>query len=81
LLIDELILEGGGYLNGSFMNEGLIDELSLVVVPIADGASNALTLFETSSFLPKPNPVNFHLKSVEKLEDDGLCMKYVTKRE
>lgn len=34
---------------GSLLNEGLIDELSLVLVPIADAASNSVTLFETSS--------------------------------
>jgi riboflavin biosynthesis pyrimidine reductase len=77
--IDKLMLEGGGYLNGSFLNEGLIDELSLILVPIADGASNSVTLFETSSFLRKPKPVNFFLKEVEKLDDSGLWIKYVTK--
>lgn len=79
--IDILMLEGGGFLNGSFLNEGLIDELSLILVPIADGASNSVTLFETSSFLTKQHPVNFFLKEVEKLDDGGLWMKYVTNRE
>ncbi|PKG22690.1 RibD family protein [Niallia nealsonii] len=79
--IDKLMLEGGGFLNGSFLNEGLMDELSLILVPIADGASNSVTLFETSTFLNKPKPVNFFLKEVEKLDDGGLWLKYVTKRE
>ncbi|MBT2734775.1 dihydrofolate reductase family protein [Bacillus sp. ISL-7] len=77
--IDKLMLEGGGFLNGSFLNEGLIDELSLVLVPIVDAASNSVTLFETSSYLKKPQPVNFFLKDIEKLDDGGLWMKYVTK--
>lgn len=77
--IDHLMLEGGGFLNGSFLNEGLIDELSLILVPIADGATNSVTLFETSPFLT-PHPVNFFLKEVEKLDDSGLWMKYVTKQ-
>jgi riboflavin biosynthesis pyrimidine reductase len=79
--IDKLMLEGGGFLNGSFLNEGLIDELSLVLVPIADAASNSVTLFETSSYLNKTQPVNFFLKDIEKLDDGGLWMKYVTKRD
>jgi riboflavin biosynthesis pyrimidine reductase len=79
--IDQLILEGGGVINGSFLNEGLIDELSLVLVPLADGASNSLPLFETSSHLQKTKPVNFYLKTIEKLDDGGLWMKYVTKNE
>lgn len=81
LSIDELMLEGGGVLNGSFLNEGLIDELSLILVPIADGASNSVTLFETSSYLNKPKPVNFFLKEVEKLDDGGLWMRYVTNQD
>ncbi|WP_423798437.1 dihydrofolate reductase family protein [Neobacillus sp. SAB-20_R2A] len=79
--IDKLMVEGGGVLNGSFLNEGLIDELSLILVPIADGSSNTTTLFETSSYLNKPKPVNFFLKEVEKLDDGGLWMKYITKRD
>lgn len=77
--IDQVILEGGGVINGSFLNEGLIDELSLILVPIADGASNSLTLFETSHLLTNQHPVNFFLKEVEKLDDGGLWLKYVTK--
>lgn len=57
--IDKLMLEGGGFLNDSFLNEGLIDELSLILVPIVDGGSNSVTLFETSSFLINQHPVNF----------------------
>lgn len=79
--IDRLMLEGGGFINGSHLNEGLIDELSLILVPIADGASNSVTLFETSSFLSKPKPVNFFLKEVEKLDDGGLWLRYVTQND
>lgn len=79
--IDKLMLEGGGFINGSFLNEELIDELSLILVPIADGASNSVTLFETSSFLNKPKPVNFFLKEIKKLDDGGLWLKYVTKHD
>lgn len=75
--IDKIMLEGGGFINGSLLNEGLIDEISLVLVPIVDGASNSLTLFETNAHLQKTKPVNFFLKSVEKLDDGGLWMKYV----
>ena len=76
--IDNLILEGGGVINGSILNEGLIDELSLVLVPIADGASRSLTLFETSFHLKKQPPTHFFLKSIEKLNDGGLWIRYGT---
>lgn len=33
-----LLLEGGGIINGSFLADGLIDELSILVYPAVDGA-------------------------------------------
>jgi len=35
--IKRLLLEGGGGINGAFLTAGLIDEISLVLVPLADG--------------------------------------------
>src|SRR5687768_10260496 len=35
--IDLLMLEGGGQLNGSVLNEGLIDEYYPLLLPLADG--------------------------------------------
>lgn len=74
--IDRLLLEGGGVLNGSFLNEGLIDELSLVFVPFADGSSPALTIFEKGSSSKETSPVHFELIRVEPMEHNGLWMTY-----
>jgi riboflavin biosynthesis pyrimidine reductase len=41
-----LVLEGGGSLNGSFLERGLIDELVLVIYPGLDGMSSSLSIFE-----------------------------------
>ncbi len=46
--IDRLLLEGGGHLNGGFLRAGLIDEISLMLVPAIDGASGAPAVFEGS---------------------------------
>lgn len=35
--IETLLLEGGGVINGAFLNAGLIDELSVLVYPAIDG--------------------------------------------
>lgn len=56
------MLEGGGVLYGSFLNEDLIDELSLVIVPIADGSSNSVTLYEMDASMKLQPPANFSLK-------------------
>ena len=79
--IETLMVSGGGYINWSFLREGLIDELSLVIAPLADGENNTVTLFEQSDYLPKHGPVAFSLKSVEVGEGDCILLKYTVKRE
>jgi riboflavin biosynthesis pyrimidine reductase len=44
--IRKLTLEGGGGLNGAFLAAGLVDELSLLICPAADGSSTAPTVFD-----------------------------------
>ena len=51
--IQTIMLEGGGHINGSLLNEGLIDELSLLIVPIADGTPKTPTTFDVSEYLKK----------------------------
>jgi riboflavin biosynthesis pyrimidine reductase len=49
LRIERLLLEGGGKINGSFLAADLIDELSVLVAPVADGAVGTPTLFDRSA--------------------------------
>lgn len=44
--IRKLLLEGGGKINGSFLAAGVIDELSVLIAPVADGGVGTPTLFE-----------------------------------
>ena len=76
LAVDLLLLEGGGSLNGSFMEKGLIDELSLVLTPIADGAVHTPTLFETKADLTEYPAMKFELKAIERLDGNGLWIQY-----
>lgn len=78
--IDKLLLEGGGYINGSFLQEDLVDEYSWLVVPIAEGASGLLTAFETMPGSKPGQPLGFTLEEVEKLENGGLWLRYLRKR-
>lgn len=78
--IKTLIVSGGGYINGSFLNEGLIDELSLVITPVTDSMSDTVTLFEKADYLPEKSPVEFTLQNVEKLKGDGLYLRYHVKK-
>lgn len=74
--IKKLMLEGGGGINGSVLNAGLIDELSLLILPIADGTANTATTFDVADYLPKNTARDLKLIDVKKLEKDVVWLKY-----
>jgi riboflavin biosynthesis pyrimidine reductase len=76
--IRKLLLEGGGGINGSFLAAGVIDELSLLVAPTADGSVGTPTLFDVKqSQIP---PVALRLLSARKLAGDILWVRYKIRR-
>lgn len=77
--IDALILSGGGVVNWSFLQAGLIDELSLVICPLTDGQTDTSAVFSQSKYLTKNIPVAFSLFKVETLPGDGIWLNYVPK--
>jgi len=77
--IEWLMIGGGGLMNWSFLQENLIDELSLVIAPLADGSSTTASVFEKADFLPERAPTVFTLKAVEKLSGDSLWVRYEVK--
>ena len=74
--VEKLMLAGGGISNWSFASEGLVDEFSLVVAPVADGGSG-VSCFEQAHFLPSAAPVPFYLKSAETPAQDVLWLRYI----
>lgn len=74
--IKTLMLEGGGHLNGSFLNAGLINELSVLLLPVADGTPKTTSLFEVSEGLTKAPASLMKLQEVTKLENGVLWLKY-----
>jgi riboflavin biosynthesis pyrimidine reductase len=71
--IKTIMLEGGGHLNGEMMKAGLVDELSLLVLPLADGTVST-TVFESGTI------TEMELKKAEKLKDDVLWLRYKVKK-
>jgi 2,5-diamino-6-(ribosylamino)-4(3H)-pyrimidinone 5'-phosphate reductase len=75
--IKTLLLEGGGKINGSMLRAGLIDELSLLVAPIADCASGSPALFDTSDSVDStPIGVRWRLQALERRADDIMWLRY-----
>lgn len=75
--IKTLLLEGGGIVNGAFLQAGLIDEISLVVVPMAEPSGKAVPLFQTDKYpISSHAASSFRLKEAQKLGRGGLWMTY-----
>jgi riboflavin biosynthesis pyrimidine reductase len=69
-----LMLEGGGGINGSFLRAGLIDEVSVLVAPVADGRVGTAALFDVGA--DGVTPKRLTLESVERRADDVLWLRY-----
>ncbi|MFC3746077.1 RibD family protein [Paenibacillus sp. GCM10012306] len=76
----EMMLDGGAYLNGTFLNEGLVDELSLLITPTADGDTSTQALFAKPDSLVKQPAARFILREVQKLESNGIYLNYTINR-
>jgi riboflavin biosynthesis pyrimidine reductase len=73
-----LMLEGGGGINGSFLRAGLVDEVSLLVAPVADGRVGTPALFDVPG--EGVVPWRLGLESVERRADDVLWLRYRVER-
>jgi riboflavin biosynthesis pyrimidine reductase len=76
--IRKLLLEGGGKINGSFLAADAIDELSLLVVPVADGGIGTPSLFDATE---GPGPVRrLELLSMKRRRGGLLWLRYKVRR-
>jgi riboflavin biosynthesis pyrimidine reductase len=76
--IRKLLLEGGGAINGSFLAANLIDELSILVAPVADGSVGTPSLFDV---VDRRAPArNLKLLSMEKRSGDIVWLRYKVRR-
>ncbi|KAK7198213.1 RibD C-terminal domain containing protein [Novymonas esmeraldas] len=75
---DRVVCHGGGTLNGSLLEQGVVDELSLVLAPAVCGDPAAVPVFGsmTGGKLPM---ADFDLSAVEKLADGALWLRYARK--
>ena len=63
--VERLSLTGGGHINGAFLKEGLIDEVSMMWCPGIDGRKGMASVFDgLEEGIP---PTKLHLISVEKM--------------
>ncbi len=72
--IRRLLLEGGGKINGSFLAAGLIDELSILIAPVADGSIGTPTLFDAMA--GKGLARKLRLISISRIKGDLVWLRY-----
>src|SRR5258705_6317857 len=72
--IRRLLLEGGGKINGSFLAAGLIDELSILIFPVADGSIGTPTLFDARA--GKGLARKLRLVSISRIKGDLVWLRY-----
>lgn len=76
--IRKLLLEGGGKINGSFLAANLIDELSILVGPVADGSVGTPSLFDVEDRRVPARKLK--LISMEKRAGDIVWLRYKVRR-
>lgn len=78
--IEMMLICGGGIINWTFLQQDVVDELSLLLAPVADGSPNTVSVFERAAFLPEREPVRFRLKTADPLKNDGIRLLYTVDR-
>lgn len=73
--VERMAVVGGGHINGGFLAEGLIDEVSLLLAPGIDGRKGQTALFDGIADMGR-GPVKLSLQSVEQFENDTLWIRY-----
>jgi 2,5-diamino-6-(ribosylamino)-4(3H)-pyrimidinone 5'-phosphate reductase len=76
--IRKLLLEGGGKINGSFLAANLIDELSILVAPIADGSIGTPSLFDVAARRAPARKLK--LLAIEKRAGGIVWLRYEVRR-
>jgi 2,5-diamino-6-(ribosylamino)-4(3H)-pyrimidinone 5'-phosphate reductase len=75
--VQTLMLEGGGKIDGGMLEAGLIDEVSLLVAPVADGRIGNATVFDVEKDAVTPRRLS--LEAVER-RGDLLWLRYTVDR-
>jgi len=77
--VGKLLVEGGGTMNAELLRLGLVDEVCLYIAPLIFGGATAPTLADGPG-LPRDAAIRLHLRSVERLDDEGILIYYLIPR-
>lgn len=77
--IKRMMIGGGGTINWSMIQNGLVDEVSVILAPIANGDPNGNRFFVAKDPYSNIEETAFKLESVNELEHDTLWIWYSVK--
>ena len=72
--VRRLAVVGGGHIDGSMLEAGLIDEVSLLIGAGVDGRAGQTAVFD--GLTKSDQPISLHLKSVRQFDSDAVWLKY-----
>lgn len=73
--LKNIMLGGGGLVNWSFLNAGLVDEISIVMAPAVDGATDSARLFN-AGFAGHAHAISFVPIKIKTYPDGTLWLRY-----
>ena len=74
--IERIAVVGGGIINGGFLQDGLIDELSLMIGPGIDGRNNQPTLFDGIHDRKDFLPIKISFREVSTFPNGVVWLRY-----
>jgi 2,5-diamino-6-(ribosylamino)-4(3H)-pyrimidinone 5'-phosphate reductase len=72
----KLMLQGGGKFNGAMLRAGLVDEISHITVPSADGGAGIASMFDIPGKTPAKAAAKLRLMSHRLLRGGAIWGKY-----
>lgn len=78
--IETLLVCGGGMADWTFLKAGCVNEVSIVVAPVASDEVGAATIFDQMPGLTEAAPVPLKLLQVSRTDGDGVHLLYGARR-
>lgn len=72
------MVNGGGGINWSYLDAGLVDEISIVLTPVIDSNLDSKQVFYNNPKYNSDLPKEIYLEHVEVLADGSVWLRYLT---
>ncbi|BDB27857.1 RibD family protein [Cupriavidus sp. P-10] len=74
--MQRVMIGGGGVLNWTYLQDGLVDEVSILMAPVTDASPQAPGLFTAKEPLTSVQPRSFSLLDVKPMKDSTVWLRY-----